>query len=158
VLQNYFGGEKHGASGLDNSVRRGDHSTHEGRDSTTRINFRESVNNQISKMNIDVLTLGQLKEIHSLLGESNHPSKNKASLPMGQNITVLDRGFVYVGEVTDEGEWVRITRASNIRVWGTKKGLGELRTGPTKDTILDECGEVLVAKKAVIHLIPCSGF
>ena len=76
----------------------------------------------------------------------------------GQHIVVLDRGFVYVGDITVDAEWIRIERAQNIRVWGTEKGLGQLRNGPTKDTKLDECGVVLAPRRALISLIPCSGF
>lgn len=78
--------------------------------------------------------------------------------PSGQHIVVLDRGFVYVGEITVDDEWMKIKNARNIRVWGTTNGLGELRTGPTKDTKLDVCGEVLAPRRALISLIPCSGF
>lgn len=77
---------------------------------------------------------------------------------MGQNIVVLDRGFVYVGNVRDEGDYVIITNAKNIRVWGTKNGLGELRNGPLSSTILDIVDEVRACKHAVQHMIPCKGF
>ena len=40
----------------------------------------------------------------------------------GQHIVVLDRGFVYVGDVTIDGDFLRITDAKNIRYWGTKNG------------------------------------
>ena len=71
-------------------------------------------------------------------------------------IVVLDRGFVYVGKVADEGENLRITNCRNIRRWGTTKGLGELVNGPTDDTVLDTVGEVIAPKRAVIHHIVCS--
>jgi len=41
-------------------------------------------------------------------------------------IVVLDRGFVYVGHVKLDGDFVTITGAKNLRKWGTTKGLGEL--------------------------------
>lgn len=72
---------------------------------------------------------------------------------MGTKIAVLDRGFVYVGEITDEGENIRIKNARNIRYWGTTKGIGELRTGPTEKTKVDAVGEVVVPKRAVISYI-----
>jgi len=77
---------------------------------------------------------------------------------MGQNIVVLDRGFVYVGEVVIEGDFLKISNARNIRYWGTKKGLGELREGPRPETKLDEVGEILAPMRALIHLVPCKGF
>ena len=72
----------------------------------------------------------------------------------GFGIVVLDRGFVYVGEVRIAGGWCRIEKASNIRVWGTTKGLGELALdGPTDNTVLDEVGVVEAPFHAVIHVI-----
>lgn len=76
-------------------------------------------------------------------------------MAVNTQIVVLDRGFVYVGNVADEGENIRITNCRNIRRWGTTKGLGELVNGPTKDTVLDQVGTVLAPKRAVIHYILC---
>ena len=71
----------------------------------------------------------------------------------GAAIVVLDRGFVYVGNVTIDGDWCVIERAQNIRVWGTTKGLGELVSGPTKETKLDPVGTVRAPMRAVISII-----
>ena len=71
----------------------------------------------------------------------------------GVAIVVLDRGFVYVGDVTIEDDWCIIQRASNIRVWGTTKGLGELVSGPTSTTKLDRVGTVRAPMRAVISVI-----
>jgi anti-sigma regulatory factor (Ser/Thr protein kinase) len=68
-------------------------------------------------------------------------------------IVVLDRGFVYVGRVVIEGDFVVITNAKNIRQWGTTKGLGELVNGPTPSTKLDEVGTVRAPLRALISLI-----
>jgi hypothetical protein len=92
------------------------------------------------------------------LNQTQSTQKNEVTQPSGQHIVVLDRGFVYVGEIEISEEWIKISNAKNIRVWGTKKGLGELRDGPTKDTTLDDCGEVFAPRKALISLIPCNGF
>ena len=70
-------------------------------------------------------------------------------------IVVLDRGFVFVGKVVDEGDNIRVTNCRNVRRWGTSKGLGELRNGPTEDTVLDEVGEIIAPKRAVIYQIVC---
>lgn len=69
------------------------------------------------------------------------------------NIVVLDRGFVYVGRTKVEGDFIIITQAKNIRRWGTTRGLGELVTGPTKDTKLDPVGTVKAPIRALISLI-----
>ena len=68
-------------------------------------------------------------------------------------IAVLDRGFVYVGSVEEHDDHILLTNASNIRKWGTTKGLGELVSGPTSDTVLDKVGTVKVPMRAVISLI-----
>ena len=71
----------------------------------------------------------------------------------GTAIVVLDRGFVYVGKVTVDGDWCCIENAKNIRVWGTTKGLGELVNGPTPNTKLDAVGNVRAPLRAVISII-----
>ena len=71
----------------------------------------------------------------------------------GTAIVVLDRGFVYVGKVTVDGDWCIIESAKNIRKWGTTKGLGELVNGPTKTTELDTVGNVRAPMRAVISII-----
>ena len=68
-------------------------------------------------------------------------------------IVVLDRGFVYVGRVAIEGDFVVISSAKNIRKWGTSKGLGELVSGPLANTVLDTVGTVRAPLRAVIHMI-----
>ena len=69
-------------------------------------------------------------------------------------IAVLDRGFVYVGNIDEsEKDFIIIRNAHNIRVWGTTKGLGELVNGATKDTKLDKFGTVRVPLRALISLI-----
>ena len=78
--------------------------------------------------------------------------------PCGQHIVVAEAGFVYVGTLQWNAGWARITNAKNIRKFGTTNGLGQLRTGPTSETIIDECGTVFVSRKSVIHVIPCTGF
>ena len=68
-------------------------------------------------------------------------------------IAVLDRGFVYIGYVKQEADFLVITHAKNIRVWGTSRGLGELVSGPLSGTKLDNVGTVRVPNRALISLI-----
>ena len=68
-------------------------------------------------------------------------------------IAVLDRGFVYVGSVEEHDDYILLRNASNIRKWGTTRGLGELVAGPTSDTLLDRVGTVKVPMRAVISLV-----
>jgi hypothetical protein len=68
-------------------------------------------------------------------------------------IVILDRGFVYVGRVALAVDFLTITDAKNIRVWGTSQGLGELVSGPKSATKLDQVGTVRVPMRALISLI-----
>lgn len=71
-------------------------------------------------------------------------------------IVILDRGFVLVGNVTIDGDWVTTTNASIIRRWGTTKGLGELASnGPLESTKLDPIGTVKSPLRALIGLVSC---
>jgi hypothetical protein len=74
----------------------------------------------------------------------------------GIQLVILDRGFVYVGDVKTNSEWCVIADAKNVRRWGTTQGLGELAAkGPLADTQLDETGMVRAPMSAVIALIAC---
>jgi hypothetical protein len=66
------------------------------------------------------------------------------SPPLGPiQIIVGDKGFVFVGNIEDHADGsVTITNCRNIRQWGTTKGLGELVTGPTGNTKVDNWGTV----------------
>lgn len=77
---------------------------------------------------------------------------------IGQHIVVLDRGFVYVGDVLEYTDRIEIQNAKNIRRWGTEKGLGQLADGPRPNTKLDPCGTVKAYRSAVMHMLPCRGF
>lgn len=74
-------------------------------------------------------------------------------------IIVIDSGFVYIGTLKRVnhdilGDAVLIKEAKNIRIWGTKKGLGELANmGKTPRTELDYVGTVTVPFAKVLHLI-----
>ena len=104
-------------------------------------------------MNIDNLTIGEAKQIIALVG-NKAPSADSALSPFnGWKIVVLDRGYVYFGYCTQNGDTLTIEFAKNIRIWGTTKGLGELRTGPTEKTLTDEAGTVIAPMRAVIHAI-----
>lgn len=74
----------------------------------------------------------------------------------GKQIVVLDRGFVYVGDVSVNNDFVTIANASNVRRWGTSKGLGELASlGPRPNTKLDPAGTVRAPMRAVVSLLEC---
>ena len=112
---------------------------------------------------IDTLTIAAAreaiqrgKEIEKLIGGQSPLATATSSFLINPQIAILDRGFVYVGTVSVEGDWVLITDAKNVRRWGTTKGLGQLANdGPLKDTVLDPAGIVRVPLRALIGLIQC---
>lgn len=79
------------------------------------------------------------------------------SSPSSQfQIVILDRGFVLVGDVTLQDDWVVTRNASIIRRWGTTKGLGEIALhGPLQSTVLDPIGEMRSPLRALIGLVTC---
>jgi hypothetical protein len=105
-------------------------------------------------INVDELTIGQVKQIAALL-----PAQQAAeqTIDHGLQIVVLDRGFVYIGYVKTYAGWVHIANAWNIRKWGTTEGLGQLVNGPLADTRLDRVGNVRLPQHALIHLIAVNG-
>ena len=88
------------------------------------------------------------------INEVDYVRKDSISPPSGDiKIVVLDRGFVYVGHVTLDAEFVTIQHAKNIRIWGTTQGLGQLTKGPLSSTKLDNVGTVKAPIRALISLI-----
>lgn len=72
-------------------------------------------------------------------------------------LVVLSHGFVYAGTPRIEGGYIHITGAKNVRVSGTTRGFGQLAVeGPTRDTQLDPCPDVLAPLSALVHLITCT--
>lgn len=105
-------------------------------------------------MNIDNLTVGQAKELAQTFAPLAKAVNDVVN--HGFCIAVLDKGFVYVGTVTTDGRFVRITGVQNIRRWGTTNGLGQLALeGPQENTRLDECGDICAPITELKHLITC---
>lgn len=79
------------------------------------------------------------------------------SKEMKKQIVVVEMGWVFLAEdVVDAGDSWKLNEASVIRVWGTSAGLGEIAIkGPTKETVLDYCGNPTVPKGKVLFFIPC---
>ena len=72
----------------------------------------------------------------------------------GFGIAIVERGFVYVGDISHDGEWCIVSNARNIRRWGTSKGLGQLAIeGPQDETQLDDVGIVRIPSHALISIM-----
>jgi hypothetical protein len=71
-------------------------------------------------------------------------------------IVIAQGGFVFIGEFSETSDYIKLCNARNIRVWGTKAGLGEIALrGPTKETVLDFAGIVDFPRGAVIAMLRC---
>lgn len=76
---------------------------------------------------------------------------------LGKQIVVIDNGFVHVGDCFLTDGFLKISNAKNLRVWGTKNGLGELVNGPTKNTTADFAGTLLVPIGRVVFFLEVQG-
>lgn len=87
-------------------------------------------------------------------GTTYVPKSSSANYTGDIKIVVLQRGWVYVGRFSRNGNDCMLTNASCIRRWGTTKGLQELVNGVTSDTVLDKCeGVVEFDWLTVVHTI-----
>ena len=82
---------------------------------------------------------------------SREYTNGKESLNVGQLNKVGAEALSRVGYTPV----VKLTNASVIRKWGTTQGLGQLITGPVKDTVLDPCGTVEIHEQTVVAVIQC---
>lgn len=104
-------------------------------------------------INVDSLTVGELKEITQLACATKPKKKKQAN--HGWQIAVLQRGWVFIGNITQNGDDYSLADGACIRRWGTTKGLGQIaKDGPTSNTELEpvpevkfhEAGKVLMMK------------
>jgi len=72
---------------------------------------------------------------------------------LGKQIVVVDNGFVHVGDCSMNDGLLCIDNCKNIRKYGTTSGIGQLVSGPAKDTVADEMGTVLVPIARVVFFI-----
>jgi hypothetical protein len=83
-----------------------------------------------------------------------------ATTKTDRRIVALKERFVFMGDFHPATATTPayLDNASNIRAWGTTAGLGEIALkGPTKKTVLDPCGQlVLDNPSAVLFTIKCT--
>ncbi|MEA3053513.1 MAG: hypothetical protein QOG72_2416 [Sphingomonadales bacterium] len=73
----------------------------------------------------------------------------------GRAIAVLERGFVFVGDVATDDRWIRIGGARSIIRWGTQKHLAQLANeGPQSGTKLGDASDVKAPLSALIAILP----
>lgn len=104
-------------------------------------------------MMIDELTIGEAKQLARMFG-----AQQEEDCRLAQDgemvIVVLQRGWVVVGDYSQNGSVGRLEDAKVIRVWGTSDGLGELASdGPLSNTILDPCPPVKFHIREVVMVM-----
>ena len=74
----------------------------------------------------------------------------------GKCMAVLDKGFVYLGDVSTDSNYVYVRNAKNIRNWTGGHGLSWYAlNGFDKDIVLDDSGDVKAPIAELKHLIEC---
>ena len=72
-------------------------------------------------------------------------------------IVILQRGWVFIGRLAQEGSNCTLTNAYNIRRWGTTNGLGELAlSGAQSETKLDKVGTVSFHELTSVAIMDCN--
>ena len=73
-------------------------------------------------------------------------------------IVVLQRGWVFIGRWSEDGDNCALDNAYVIRTWGTTKGLGELALeGKQSSTKLDKAGRVEFHRLTVVATLNAKG-
>lgn len=96
----------------------------------------------------ETITIDDIKYVRAdYVPSQTQPMTNK-------RIIVAERGWIFAGDCEDHSDgFVTIHNASNIRVWGTTKGLGELNKGPLSGTKHDKYGTVKCLPIVQINVI-----
>lgn len=106
-------------------------------------------------MDIEKLTVGELREITKLVCATKPKSKRKV-VDGGIRIVILQRGWVAVGRYHQDGSDCQLTGAAIIRRWGTSKGLGEIASGgPTANTQLEPTPTIRFHEMVAVASIDC---
>lgn len=99
-----------------------------------------------------------LEKVLRLLKVLETEKKEVTQKHHGKYICILQRGWVFVGDLYRKGHECTLTNAACVRTWGTTKGLGEIaENGPIKDkTILDKCPDVKFHYLTAVASIKCN--
>lgn len=107
------------------------------------------------KMNIDELTIEEIKQLQCLLKDSTQP-ENCYEQELGVRIVILQRGWVVVGRYSKNKEYCTVRNGYVIRRWGTTEGLPELAIkGPLSETKLEPSPKITFHGLTEIASIEC---
>lgn len=75
-----------------------------------------------------------------------------------KSIVILQRGWIFIGDLSKNGEEFTLSNAQNIQRWGTTDGLGQLAlSGPTPNTKLKDAGTVRFHELTVVARLDVDG-
>ena len=109
-------------------------------------------------MNIDELTVGQLKEITKLasgIGCAPKTATSKAKLEEKRVIVVVDRGWIFAGDqtVTSDG-YIKLTNAVHVFRWESMGFAKMVETGKGPKVDLRPVADVEIPKDSIIFRVP----
>ena len=80
---------------------------------------------------------------------------NKGEIDHGFCIVIIDKGFIYVGNLTTDDKFITIYKPKNIRTYSSGKGLLWHAGNGSKDMVLNPYDHLLKAPlDKLIHFIP----
>ena len=109
-------------------------------------------------MDIDKLTLGEAKQLANLFSKETTDNISSATgkESHGNCIVVLDKGFVYLGDLSTDDNWLYISKAQNVRKWTGGHGLSwYAENGFSQDIVLDDSGNIRAPIGELKHMIRC---
>jgi hypothetical protein len=103
------------------------------------------------------LTLAEVRELIGGTTSSDGQSNGQAIGTGDIKIVVLQRGWVAVGRLFQDGPYCRLENAMTIRRWGTSRGLGQIANGgPIIDkTVLDDAGTLRFHELTIVAAFDC---
>lgn len=78
-----------------------------------------------------------------------------------QKIIVMTSGWVIVGRVNDHMDtgMLILHEAKHVCRWGTTEGIGQLCSGPTKETVFFHIKrEIVVYSGNILYTVDCDGW
>ena len=103
-------------------------------------------------MNIDELTLGQIKQLQAVVGGTATAAKGPIG---GRHVVVVDRGWIFAGDLSRTADgYVRISDAVHVFRWesiGFAKALEEWKSNKVD---LRPVADVEVPEDAIVFRVP----
>lgn len=107
-------------------------------------------------MNIDELTLGQIKQIQAMANGASTPAQKIPST--GRYVLVVDRGWIFAGNIgTTADGYISLKEAVHVFRWESI-GFAKMLTDWKSDKVdIRPCEDVELPADAVIFRVPVPG-